>query len=147
MKGQYMRFVYRIVWAIVTGHCIYKGGYALCMVFHVRWIFSPWVSESHPSRLRRRWDSETSGEKCISHGKPYKMHFLSYVTLQGTLVMLNTLHKVKDHHSHARWIYLTTVLYIGESQKYVRQKIPHISWLSLDIHWLTRYLTTTWRMN
>ena len=36
-------------------------------------------------------NSETSGEKSISHGKPYKMHFLAYFTLQSTLVMLNTL--------------------------------------------------------
>ena len=31
--------------------------------------------------------------------------------------MLNTLRKVKDHENHVRWIYLTTVLYMGESQK------------------------------
>ena len=35
--------------------------------------FSPRVSKSH---LRTRgWDSETSGEKSISRGKPCKMHF------------------------------------------------------------------------
>ena len=82
-------------------------------------FFSSRVSESHPSRLRRGWDSETSGEKSISHGKPYKMNFLTYFTLQGTLVILNTLHKVEDHENHVRWIYLTTVLYMG-SQKYAR---------------------------
>ena len=38
------------------------------------------------SRLRRGWDSETSGEKSMSHGKPYKMHFLAYFTLQCTLI-------------------------------------------------------------
>ena len=43
-------------------------------------FFSPRVSESRPSRLRE-WDSETSGEKSISRGKPYKMHFLAYFTL------------------------------------------------------------------
>ena len=57
--------------------------------------FSPRVSE---------WDSETSGEKSISHGKPYKMHFLAYFTLQGTLVMLNTLRKVEDHENHVGFI-------------------------------------------
>ena len=41
-------------------------------------FFSPRVA----SRLRRRWDSETIGEKSISHGKPYKMHFLAYFTFQ-----------------------------------------------------------------
>ena len=38
-----------------------------CMVFHVRCIFlitTAHVSES-PSRLRRGWDSETSGDKSI----------------------------------------------------------------------------------
>ena len=48
------------------------------------------------------------------------MYFLAYFTLQDMLVMLNTLHKVEDHENHVRWIYLTTVLYMGESQKYVR---------------------------
>ena len=33
-------------------------------------FFSPQVSESHPSRLWWGWDSETSSENCISHGKP-----------------------------------------------------------------------------
>ena len=34
-----------------------------------------------PNPARVAWDSETSGEKSISHGKPYKMHFLAYFTL------------------------------------------------------------------
>ena len=38
-------------------------------------------SESHPSGFRQGWDSETSGEKSIAHGKPYKMNFLTYFTL------------------------------------------------------------------
>ena len=42
-----------------------------------------------------RVDSETSGEKSISHGKPYKMHFIAYFALQGTLIMLNALRKVE----------------------------------------------------
>ena len=48
-----------------------SGWYAFSLVFHVRWIFS-----HHESP-----DSETSGEKPISHGKPYKMHFLACFTL------------------------------------------------------------------
>ena len=62
--------------------------------------------------------SEGSGRACES-GKPcesrkqYKMYFLAYFTLQGTLIVLNTLHKVEDHENHARWIYLTTVLNMG----------------------------------
>ena len=87
------------------------------LVFHVRWVFSPQISESHPSRLP--WDSETSGEKSISHGKPYKLHFIAYLTLQGTLIKLNTRRKVEDHEQHVRWMYLITVIYMGESQKYV----------------------------
>ena len=39
-------------------------------------------------RVSPEWDSETSGEKSISHGKPHKMHFLAYFTLQGVLMML-----------------------------------------------------------
>ena len=37
-------------------------------------------------------DSGSSGDKSISHGKPYKVH----------LVMLNTLRKVEDHEIHVR---------------------------------------------
>ena len=86
-----------------------------CMVFHVRWIFLT------TSLLRRWWDSETSGEKSISHGKPYRIHFLAYFTLQGTLIVLNTLRKVEDRENHVRWIYLTTVLCMWESQNYARR--------------------------
>ena len=87
------------------------------MVFHVRWIF---LTTNLGEGLRRGWDSETSVEKSISHGKPYKMHFLAYFTFQGTLIMLNILRKVEYHENHVRWIYLTTVLYMGESKKYAR---------------------------
>ena len=39
----------------------------------------------NPTRVawRQEWDSETSGQKTISHGKPYKMHFLAYFKLWG----------------------------------------------------------------
>ena len=91
------------------------------MIFHVRWMFSNHES-LNPTRVakRRGWDSETSCEKSISHGKPYKMHFLAYFTLQGMIVMLNTLRKIEDHENHVRWIYLTTVLYMGEIYNYAR---------------------------
>ena len=78
----------------------------------------------HPESLATKvwfWDS---GEKSISQGKPYKMHFLAYFTIQGMLVMLNTLHKVEDHENHVRWIYITTVLYTGGNQKYARRSHP-----------------------
>ena len=62
--------------------------YAFSMVFHVKCIFLT-LSLRIPRRLQRGWDSETSGEKSVSHGKSYKMHFLlAYFTRQGTLVML-----------------------------------------------------------
>ena len=102
--------------------------------FHVRWVFLPRVSESRPSRLRRGWYSETSGEKFISHGTPYKMHFIAYFTLQGTLAMLNTLRQVEDHENHVRWIYLTTVHYMGESQKYARICVLQPISTSADIY-------------
>ena len=75
---------------------------------------------------------ETSGEKSISHGKLYKMHFLAYFTLQDTLGMLNTLRKVEDHENHGRWIYLTAVIYLGESQKYARKY--GIQWKEVSPH-------------
>ena len=52
--------------------------------------------------MRRGWDSETSGKQSISHGKPYKMHFLVYFTLQLKLIMLETLHKVEYLENHVR---------------------------------------------
>ena len=72
-------------------------------------------------RIPLWWDSETCGEKSISHGKPYKMHFLAYFTLQGALIMLNTLRKVEDHENHVRLIYFTIFLNMGDSRKYARR--------------------------
>ena len=66
---------------------------------------SPQTSDSHPSRLRLGWDSKTSGEKFISHGKPYNMHCLAYFTLLDTLVILNTLHNVEDHDNHVIFLW------------------------------------------
>ena len=83
------------------------GIYALCMVFHVRWIFLT-------TRLRVS-ESETSSDKSISHGKPYKMRFLAYFIYTSRHVsQLNTLLKVENHENHVSWIYLTTVLYMGK---------------------------------
>ena len=53
-------------------------------------------------------------------------HEFPRLTLPGTLFMLNTLRKVEDHDNHVRWIYLTTVLYVGESQKYARINIMSV---------------------
>ena len=86
--------------------------------FPCEMVFSPRVSN-----ITRGWDSETSAEKTISHGKPYKIHFLVNFTLQGTLVMLNTLLKVKDHENHVRWIYITTVLYMGKVRSMREYKV------------------------
>ena len=89
------------------------GWYAFCIVFHIiymRWIFfttSLWI----PPESLAGWGSETSREKSISHGKPYKMHFLTYFTCQGTIIKPNTLCKVADHENHVRWIYLTKLMF------------------------------------
>ena len=64
-----------------------------------------------------------SGEKSISHGKPYEMHFLAYFSMTKVRWSVNTLCKVEDHENHVGWIYLTTVLYMGESQKYAEKHI------------------------
>ena len=48
--------------------------------------------------------------------------------------MLNTLRKFEDHENHVRCIYLTTVLNMGESQKYARNGIiKHNIW-PVQIH-------------
>ena len=72
------------------------------------------------SPIRTKINVKMGTNKSISHGKLYKMHFPTYFTLQGTLIKLNTLRKVEDHENHVRWIYLTTVLYMGDSQKYAK---------------------------
>ena len=36
------------------------------------------------------------------------------------IIMLNISRKVEDHENYVRWIYLTTVLNMGESRKYAR---------------------------
>ena len=68
------------------------------MVFHVRYIFLT-TSLQTPSESLAHMENHP---KCIF---PH--------TLQRTLIMLNTLCKVEDHENHVRWIYLTTVLYMG----------------------------------
>ena len=95
------------------------------MVFHVRWILLTTSLRIPPESVATRVGfGDEWWEKSISHGKSFKMHFLAYFTLQGTLVMQNTLGKVEDPEKHVRWISLTTVLYMGESQKCARKTIP-----------------------
>ena len=43
-----------------------------------------------------------------------------------TLIKLSIMCKVADHKNHVRWIYLTTVFSMGESQKYARRLIDHM---------------------
>ena len=88
-----------------------QGWYAFCM------DFSPLVSEIPPSGGIRRPDR---GEKNPSHMENHTKCIFSHTLHFSTLIMLNTLHKVEDHENHVRWIYLTTVLKMGESQKYAR---------------------------
>ena len=76
-----------------------RYGFCICMEF-------PHESPNPTRGLRTGWDSDTSGEESISHGEPYKIHFLAYFALQCTLVMLNTLRKIEDYDTHVRWIYL-----------------------------------------
>ena len=58
----------------------------VCEKIHFVW-FSMRDGFPSPKVLRRVWDSEKSGEKSISHVKPYKVHFLGYFTLQGTFMI------------------------------------------------------------
>ena len=46
--------------------------------------------------------------------------FSAYFTLQCTLIKLNIMRNVADHENHVRWVHLTTVLCMGECQKYAR---------------------------
>ena len=82
------------------------------MVFHVTWNFLttslriPPESRSDEGGIRRRVD-------------------LAWKTIQNAfsrilynLIKLNIMCKVADHENHVRWIYLTTVLCMGEGQKY-----------------------------
>ena len=38
-----------------------------------------------------------SGEKSVSRGRTYIMHFVTYFIVHGTSIKLNTLRKVEDH--------------------------------------------------
>ena len=75
------------------------------MVFHVRWIFLTTSLRIPPELLA------TS----VGFGDESAFSRIFY-----TLIKLNSLGKVADHENHVRWIYLTTVLCMGESQKYVK---------------------------
>ena len=111
------------------------------MVFHVRWIFSYYESLNFIEWLATRVGFVANGEKSISHGKPCNMNFLAYFALQRTIVMLNTLRKVEDHENQVGWIYLTTVLYMGESQKYARSipRIINMAQTNVPINFLSRF--------
>ena len=122
--------LYRFTIEYYTPMVPHRGKIYICKVFHARWIFlSTSLRISPESHTMRVGFGVASISKFISHGKPYKMRFLTYFTLKVMLIMLNILHKVKDHENHVRWIYLTTVLYMEESQKYTRNtssmKISH----------------------
>ena len=58
-----------------------------------------------PESLATRWD------------------FVTYFTLQGALIIINTLFKVVHHENHVRWMYLTTVINMGERRKYARYTV------------------------
>ena len=68
----------------------------------------------------------------FSHGEIHLT--ITWKTIQNafsrilyTLIKLNKMCKVADHENHVRWIYLTTVLCMGEGQKYAKN-LP--SWMS-----------------
>ena len=85
------------------------------MIFHARWIFIT------PS-LRIPQVSELLCDILFSR----------ILCTWGTLIVLNTLRKVEDHDNRVRWIYLTTVLNMGESRMYAKTKTttPQLSeWL------------------
>ena len=80
--------------------------YAFCMVFHAIWIFSPGVFESHPESLATRV-RQNAFSRIL-----YTSRHVNHTE--------NTPRTVEYHENHVRWIYLTTVLYMGVGQKNVR---------------------------
>ena len=117
----------------IAGHSCLR--YAFCMVFHEIWIFL-FQANCDRCRIWRR-----------VMRKPYKMNFLTYLALRGTLIMINILQKLEDH---ARWIYLATVLNNGEKSEVCENIEYHmnitsrifakwgrynISWFK-NLHWL-----------
>ena len=79
------------------------------MVFHVRLSFLT-IS------LLITLESDFSDAKIHLTWKLYKMHFLAYFILQGEKYFV----QCEDNENHMRWMYLTTVLNMGVSLKYVR---------------------------
>ena len=103
------------------------------MVFHVRWIFLSTSLRIPPESLATRvglgdkwWEIHLTWETIPN--EIFRILYTSRYICLIDLVMLNTLRKVEDHENHVRWIYLTTVLYMGESQKYA---INHEYWSML----------------
>ena len=115
--------MYCIVWAMEWSNpdlfcrLISKNCQEKTMIIRLKFSASWW--RSNQSHLQQEWNSETSGEKSISHGKTHKTN-LAYFTLQGTSIMLNIQRKVEDHANHVRWIYVTSILNMRESPKYAR---------------------------
>ena len=102
-------------------------------------FFSPRVSESRPSRVATR----------VGFGDEWWEIHLTWKTIQNafsrilyTLMHFNqTKYNVQSCRSwnHVRWIYLTTVLCMGESQKYARS-VQIICVNSLSISLLMTYI-------
>ena len=118
--------------------CSIYGMYKLYIwgmyMFYMGWIHFVWYS---------MWDGFFSPRVFESHATSVLFgdkYFLAYYyfTSQGTLVMLNTLRKVEDHENHVRWINRTTVLYMGESQKYARSAC--YIWGYMLYMWCIRYM-------
>ena len=92
-------------------------------------FFSPRVSESRPSRVATR----------VGFGDEWWEIHLTWKTIQNAfsriLYTLRHFNQAKytvqscRSWNHVRWIYLTTVLCMGECQKYARNDHYNITWL------------------
>ena len=66
------------------------------------------------------------------------MHFLAYFSLQGALIMLNTLRKVEDRENHVRWIYLDCSQHGGKSEsmrEYPNYILGVVNHVHVDLEW------------
>ena len=101
------------------------------MVFHVRWIFltTTGTSLQIPSESRSatrvvfgdEWLEIHLTWKTIPNALSRVLYTLNLIKLNISLMCIDCI--VADHENYVRWIYLTTVLCMGEGQKYPRNLV------------------------
>ena len=92
-------------------------------------FFSPRVHSTALVPPESRSDEGGIRWRVVRNSSHMEHHTKCIFSHTYTLIKLNTLCKVSDHETHVRWIYLTTVLCMGEGQKVSHtctSDLPHV---------------------